>query len=94
MLHTSVGLIKGRKKTNIRNINNHVPDLTKCTIWKKFKAHEMVAYKRKVQKKVANIRNQYNQAPHLTQGIKWESEKNHKKVTHSGEPKGQPLPSR
>ena len=82
MLHTSVGLIKGRTKTKIRNQNNHVPDLTKCTIWKKFKAHEMVAYKRKVQKKAANIRNRYNQAQNLTQDVKWESDKITKSTTY------------
>ena len=75
MLHTSVDSIKGRMKTKIRNLNNHVPHLTKCTIWKKLKAPENVGYKRKVQKKAANIRNRYKQAPHLTQDVKWESDK-------------------
>ena len=51
MLHTSVDLIKERKKTKIRNLNNHVPHLTKCTIWKKFEAHEKVEYIRKVQRR-------------------------------------------
>ena len=81
MLHTSVDLIKVRKKTKIRNLNSHVPHLTKCTIWKKFKSHEKVAYKRKAQKK-ANFRNRYNQAPHLTQDVKWESDKITKSTTY------------
>ena len=81
MLHTSVDLIKVRKKTEIRNLNNLVPHLTKSTIWKKFKSHEKVAYKRKVQKK-ADIRNRYNQEPHLTQDVKWEDDKITKSTTY------------
>ena len=91
MLHTSVDLIKVRKKTKIRNLNNHVPHLTKCTIGKKFEAHEKVAYKRKVQKKAANIRNRYNQAPHLTQDIKWENDKITRKHQIQDSPEASPF---
>ena len=93
MLHTSVDLMKVRKKTKTRNLNNHVPHLTKCTIWKKFKAHESVAYKRKVQKKAANIRNRYNKAPHLTQDIKWENDKRTRKLHIQDSSEASPFPA-
>ena len=93
VLHTSVGLMKGRKKTKILNLNNHVPHLTKCTIWKKFKAHEKVANKRKVQKKAENISIdtiKHHTQPRISNGKVTKPQES----TTIGEPRGQPLPSR